>query len=230
LSNKISEYQLSAKNDEYDGLIGLTFIDEHGNEMPAADAPHVVQKAQSFGGDRSAAGRYAAQVRWGKGGGESSAAHGLNTDRPTQRAADGTLLVQGENGGWRGPTASERGVPTAKEAKQELSSELAALGEIHHYEATELRSSITAAMTSITRFHKEHDAHQRLLDAVGPKTARGEMSNLRFTAHKIWNKYGSANGPQGGSTDSRIKEIADSVHSKLTAILDKMESLATHAR
>ena len=55
-------------------------------------ARQIIEKAarQSFGGDRSAAGRYAAGIRWGKGGGSSGAggAAGGAGAKPTINASD----------------------------------------------------------------------------------------------------------------------------------------------
>jgi|688.fasta_scaffold829852_2 hypothetical protein len=48
---------MSKENFQYDGLLGLTFIDEDGNEMPAADAMNL-RKADS--NDE----RDAARQRW----------------------------------------------------------------------------------------------------------------------------------------------------------------------
>lgn len=220
---------MSRGNFEYDGLMGLTFFDEDGNAMPAEEA--VLQKAKSFGGNRSEAGRYAAQMRWrnrqgltsdstggnmGSEGGEMNSKYGLKTDlevivNPTLNL----VLVVQENGGTRAPTAGERGLPTSAEFKQTIAEELAVLDK-----DLAIRQTLAPALKALTQFHREFDESQG---------ARSDMLRTKRTIvlqkgqRMEWS--GGLSNPLAVHGDRAKAEARSSISKKLIELSEMMMAL-----
>ena len=217
---------MSKENFQYDGLMGLTFIDEDGNEMPAEDAM-TLNKA-SFGGDRSAAGRYAAQARWAKSPAAASSSHGLKTDLPVTVMSDGTVRVTAENGALRPPTAAERGIPTGKEFTDSIKSDLDALKAVDPVVHQELMKKwISPTSVAINRAHKRF-VEDGFRYSGSDKPASDFAWSLRYKAESVGYLVGS-NGnygrrfPERGALGDRIVAAIDNMRAQL----DTLENPAT---
>lgn len=191
---------------------------------------------QSFGGNRSAAGAYAASVRWGNRGGSTSGStggnisgeggnmstdHGLKTDRPVQRNTRGELLVQQENGGWRAPTAGERGLPTSAEVKKDLKPELDELMSMAGQERVNLQRDVQTTLASLTSFQRAFDEMGGSFDG---SFVRQKASRFRANVDAIQERFGTW-GSMKMSLDPRIVSVADRIAAKLKAVLEKALSL-----
>lgn len=196
---------------------------------------------QSFGGNRSAAGAYAASVRWGNRGGSTSGStggnisgeggnmntdHGLKTDRPVQRTTRGELLVQQENGGWRAPTAGERGLPTSAEVKKDLKPELDELKSMAGQERVNLQRDVQTMLASLTSFQRSFDANG---GSFGPKSpisseTHNKAYRLSRNVDAIQQRFGTW-GTMKMSFDPQIVSVADRIAAKLKPVLEKALSL-----
>lgn len=226
---------------DYDGLHGLKFFDRNGVELDFGDLDEVedddVDKAKSFGGDRSAAARYAAQMRWGnrralapdsaggnmggeRGGMETG--HGLKTDSPVKRAVDGALLVQQENGGWRLPTAGERGLPTAADVKKQLEPEIKELESMRGQENVKMLRDVQTTLASLTSFQRAFDAEG---GTFGPSTevsdARKKARRFNANVNNIQQRYGTW-GTMTMSFDPQIVSVADRIFAKIKPIAEQV--------
>ena len=192
---------------------------------------------QSFGGNRSAAGAYAASVRWGRTGGSTSGStggnisgeggnmstdHGLKTDRPVQRNTNGELLVQQENGGWRAPTAGERGLPTSAEVKNQLKPELDELKSMAGQERVNLQRDVQTTLGSLTKFQRSFDANGGTFGPKSPLTSdtRQKASRFRLNVDAIQQRFGTW-GTMKMSFDPQIVAVADRIAAKLKPIVEK---------
>lgn len=186
-----------------------------------------VDKAKSFGGDRSAAARYAARMRWGnrqgltsdatggnmgsEGGGMDSK-YGLKTElevivNPTTNM----VLVRQENGGVRAPTAGERGLPTSAEFKKTVTEELAVLGK-----DPTLPQNLSPALKALTQFTVEFDRVQ----GSDNDFLRNKVVIVRMRAERMeWS--GGLSNPLAVHGD-RAKAEARSAISKKLLELNKM--------
>lgn len=229
---------------DYDGLHGLKFFDRNGVELDFGDLDEVedddVDKA-SFGGDRSAAGRYAAQMRWrnrqaltsdstgsnmGSEGGGMETGHGLKTDLPVMRTPSGALLVQQENGGWRAPTAGERGLPTAADVKRQLEPELAELKAMSGGEKVKMLRDVQTMLSSLTSFQRSFDANGGSFEqttGIGWETRRKAR---RFNANTelFPQRYGTWD-TMTMSYDPQIVSVADRIFAKIKPIAEQVLAL-----
>ena len=182
---------MSRENFQYDGLLGLTFIDEDGNEMPAADAMNL-EKAQSFGGNRSEAGRYAARARWGARQTETTAAsgnkQGLNTDLPVGVTDAGYVYVDDPRGFQRNPTWSERGVPTGEEFIASVKPDLDAIAAIDPVVARKMKSAtVNPFKIQLNNSHKNMDDVNDWnlgIDGKSPKSSHFSMT-LKMESYEL---------------------------------------------
>ena len=221
---------MSRENFQYDGLLGLTFIDEDGNEMPAADAMNL-EKAQSFGGNRSEAGRHAAQARWGARQAESgstSSTHGLITESPVHVMSNGELAVEQENGGLRAPTAAERGVPVGKDFKDSVQADMDSLKEASptvHKEV--LTSFVNPAKVNGDKAHELYNVvgTYRKPNALGSDFASARVTNITNKADTLGWKYGSQG--QWGKDFPQIASIVDRIQGAMVEFASKFSVLET---
>jgi len=205
---------MSKENFQYDGLMGLTFIDEDGNEMSAEDALHL-EKAQSFGGNRSEAGRYAARARWGARQAESgstSSTHGLITDSPVHVMSNGELAVEQENGGLRPPTAAERGVPMGQDFKDEIKPELDALKEISPIVHKEIMTAhVNPAKVNGDKAHELYNHVGNFRNSGDSAVKR--VGNIQNKADDIGWKFGTQG--QYGRDFPAVGAIVDKIQSAM---------------
>ena len=167
---------MKKNNYQYSSLAGIKFIDEDGKEMDAVDAMHQIEPNEeelgkaSFNGNRSAAGAYAARVRWGTNQPASGSSHGLNTDLPVSVGQDGNLLVEYEPQRFRAPTAVERRAPTSAEFSESIDSDLQEFRQLHlsrkptndsylrfPEKDKAVEDQIASAKRNITNFHRVYD-------------------------------------------------------------------------
>lgn len=196
---------------------------------------------QSFGGNRSAAGAYAASVRWGNRGGSTSGStggniggeggnmstdHGLKTDRPVQRNTRGELLVQQENGGWRAPTAHERGLPTSAELKKDLKPELDEMKSMAGQERVNLQRDVQTMLGSLTSFQRAFDEMGGSFGREYPIRSVVRQKVARFTSNvdAIQQRFGTW-GSMKMSFDPQIVSVADRIAAKLKPVVEKALSL-----
>jgi hypothetical protein len=146
-------------NFRYNDLVGIMFYDEDDNPTPATE---MVNKAKSFGGDRSAAARYAARIRWGTSPsttGENT--YGLTTEFPVTVSESGQVIVQYESNRFRAPLASERGLPNAKALGETLKPDLDALRAVALPQTfDEINNHVLTAKKGLTSFHRIYDNSQ----------------------------------------------------------------------
>lgn len=139
-------------NFRYNDLVGIMFYDEDDNPTPASE---MVNKA-SFGGDRSAAARYAARVRWGTSPSTTTEnKYGLTTEFPVSTMENGQVIVQYEPKRFRAPLASERGLPNAKALAETLKPDLDALKAVADPQTFgEINNHVLTAKKGLTSFHR----------------------------------------------------------------------------
>ena len=185
-------------NFRYNDLVGIMFYDEDDNPTPASE---MVNKA-SFGGDRSAAGRYAARVRWGTSPSTTTEnKYGLTTEFPVVIAESGQVIVEYEPNRFRAPLASERGLPNAKALTETLKPDLDALKAVADPQTFgEINNYVLTAKKGLTSFHRIYDNSQgwihpnsnnardvlfRAANNIGINAFRTQNPNIVAVASKI---------------------------------------------
>ena len=193
-------------NFRYNDLVGIMFYDEDDNPTPATE---MVNKAKSFGGDRSAAARYAARVRWGTSPSTTSEnTYGLTTEFPVTVSDSGQVIVMYEPNRARAPLASERGLPNAKALGEMLKGDMDALKAVAApVTFNEISNHVTTAKRSLTTFHRVYDERQGWL----MPNSNNAREVLDFAANRIQWAAKRAGNPEVTALASKIGATLESV-------------------